>query len=296
MIRISDISMPLHYTDEALRRAAAKKLRTDAQKLQKLALVKRSVDARKKRDVRFVVTVDVETDGNEDKLLSRVRDSHVTKAPKRTYAILPHGTLSQRPVVVGFGPAGMFAGLLLARAGLRPIILERGGSVEERQTAVNTFWQTRKLNPSCNVQFGEGGAGTFSDGKLNTGTKDERIFFVLQTLCEHGAPEDILFDAKPHVGTDKLPRWVRQYTDRDIRFVFTSGGEFPENLSPYALIIHCGACMLGEREMQSRLRRAAEQCIPVTNYGIAIAQIHGILDRALRPFSALHAEWKKQQQ
>ena len=98
------------------------------------------------------------------------------------------------------------------------------------------------------------------------------------------------------IGTDKLPRWVRQYTGRDIRFVFTSGGEFPENLSPYALIIHCGACMLGEREMQSRLRRAAEQCIPVTNYGIAIAQIHGILDRALRPFSALHAEWKKQQQ
>ena len=141
MIRISDISMPLHYTDEALRRAVAKKLRTDAQKLKKLALVKRSVDARKKQDVRFVVTVDVETDGNEDKLLSRVRDSHVTKAPKRTYAIPPHGTLSQRPVVVGFGPAGMFAGLLLARAGLRPIILERGGSVEERQAAVNTFWQ-----------------------------------------------------------------------------------------------------------------------------------------------------------
>ena len=159
MIRISDISMPLHYTDEALRRAAAKKLRTDVQTLKKLALVKRSVDARKKQDVRFVVTVDVETDGNEDKLLSRVRDSHVTKAPKRTYAIPPHGTLSQRPVVVGFGPAGMFAGLLLARAGLRPIILERGGSVEERQAAVNTFWQMRKLNPSCNVQFGEGGAG-----------------------------------------------------------------------------------------------------------------------------------------
>ena len=98
------------------------------------------------------------------------------------------------------------------------------------------------------------------------------------------------------IGTEKLPRWVRQYTGRDIRFVFTSGGEFPENLSPYALIIHCGACMLGEREMQSRLRRAAEQCIPVTNYGIAIAQIHGILDRALRPFSALHAEWENQQQ
>ena len=155
MIRISDISMPLHYTDEALRRAAAKKLRTDVQKLKKLALVKRSVDARKKQDVRFVVTVDVEAE-NEAKLLSRVRDSHVTKALERAYEMPPHGTLPQRPVVVGFGPAGMFAGLLLARAGLRPIILERGGSVEERQAAVNAFWQTRKLDLSCNVQFGEG--------------------------------------------------------------------------------------------------------------------------------------------
>ena len=233
MIRISDISMPLHYTDEALRRAAAKKLHTDAQKLKKLALVKRSVDARKKQDVRFVVTVDVETDGNEDKLLSRARDSHVTKAPKRTYAIPPHGTLSQRPVVVGFGPAGMFAGLLLARAGLRPIILERGGSVEERQAAVNTFWQTRKLNPSCNVQFGEGGAGTFSDGKLNTGTKDERIFFVLQTLCEHGAPEDILFDAKPHVGTDKLPQTVRAIREE----IKSLGGEVRFNTQMTDLLV-----------------------------------------------------------
>ena len=233
MIRISDISMPLHYTDEALRRAAAKKLRTDVQTLITLALVKRSVDARKKQDVRFVVTVDVETDGNEDKLLSRVRDSHVTKAPKRTYAIPPHGTLSQRPVVVGFGPAGMFAGLLLARAGLRPIILERGGSVEERQAAVNTFWQMRKLNPSCNVQFGEGGAGTFSDGKLNTGTKDERIFFVLQTLCEHGAPEDIPFDAKPHVGTDKLPQTVRAIREE----IKSLGGEVRFNTQMTDLLV-----------------------------------------------------------
>ncbi len=97
------------------------------------------------------------------------------------------------------------------------------------------------------------------------------------------------------IGTEKLPRWVKQYTGKDLHFAFTSGGEFPEELSPYALIIHCGACMLNEREMQSRLRRAAEQSVPITNYGIAIAQIHGILDRALRPFSALHAEWKEQQ-
>lgn len=97
------------------------------------------------------------------------------------------------------------------------------------------------------------------------------------------------------IGTEKLPRWVKSYTGRDVNFAFTSGGEFPDDLSPYALVIHCGACMLNEREMQSRLCRAAEQSVPITNYGIAIAQMHGILDRALRPFSALHAEWSAQQ-
>ena len=97
------------------------------------------------------------------------------------------------------------------------------------------------------------------------------------------------------IGTEKLPRWVKSYTGRDVNFAFTSGGEFPDDLSPYALVIHCGACMLNEREMQSRLCRAAEQSVPITNYGIAIAQIHGILDRALQPFSVLHAEWSAQQ-
>lgn len=97
------------------------------------------------------------------------------------------------------------------------------------------------------------------------------------------------------IGTEKLPRWVKSYTGRNVNFAFTSGGEFPDDLSPYALVIHCGACMLNEREMQSRLCRAAEQSVPITNYGIAIAQMHGILDRALQPFSALHAEWSAQQ-
>lgn len=97
------------------------------------------------------------------------------------------------------------------------------------------------------------------------------------------------------IGTEKLPRWVKSYTGRDVNFAFTSGGEFLDDFSPYALVIHCGACMLNEREMQSRLCRAAEQSVPITNYGIAIAQMHGILDRALQPFSALHAEWSAQQ-
>lgn len=209
MIRIADLSMPLGYTGGDLRRAAAKKLRLAPEQLKGLTLVRRSVDARRKSDVKFIVTVDVQAAGSEEKLLSRLRDGRIRQAPTRSYAMPQAGALPLRPVVVGFGPAGMFAGLLLARAGLRPIIVERGGAVEDRQAAVQRFWQTRVLDGACNVQFGEGGAGTFSDGKLNTGTKDERIFFVLQTLAEHGAPEEILFDAKPHVGTDRLPQTVR---------------------------------------------------------------------------------------
>ena len=161
MIRISDISMPLHYTDEALRRAAAKNCVPMRRSSKNWHLSNALSMPEKSRTCALSLPWMWKRTATKTKLLSRVRDSHVTKAPKRTYAIPPHGTLSQRPVVVGFGPAGMFAGLLLARAGLRPIILERGGSVEERQAAVNTFWQMRKLNPSCNVQFGEGGAGTF---------------------------------------------------------------------------------------------------------------------------------------
>ena len=275
MIRISDISMPLHYTDEALRRAAAKKLRTDVQTLKKLALVKRSVDARKKQDVRFVVTVDVETDGNEDKLLSRVRDSHVTKAPKRTYAIPPHGTLSQRPVVVGFGPAGMFAGLLLARAGLRPIILERGGSVEERQAAVNTFWQMRKLNPSCNVQFGEGGAGTFSDGKLNTGVKNERIGWILEQFAGAGASADILYDAKPHIGTDELVTVVQNLRETIIRY----GGEVRFGVKVTGLVTEDGR-VTGVRAAQG----GEAAVIPASCVLLAIG--HSARDT----FEALHAQ------
>ena len=209
MIRIADLSMPLGYTGSDLRRAAAKKLRLAPEQLKGLTLVRRSVDARRKSDVKFIVTVDVQAAGSEDKLLSRLRDGRIRQAPVRSYEMPRAGALSLRPVVVGFGPAGMFAGLLLARAGLRPIIVERGGAVEDRQAAVQRFWRTRALDGECNVQFGEGGAGTFSDGKLNTGTKDERIFYVLQTLAEHGAPEEILFDAKPHVGTDRLPQTVR---------------------------------------------------------------------------------------
>ena len=175
--------------------------------------------------------------GSEDKLLARLRDSRVRPAPDRSYKMPKAGALPLRPVVVGFGPAGMFAGLLLARAGLRPIVVERGGAVEDRQNAVQRFWQDRALDSECNVQFGEGGAGTFSDGKLNTGTKDERIFFVLQTLAEHGAPEEILFEAKPHIGTDRLPQTVRAIREEIRRL----GGEVRFNTKMEDLLVRDGA-------------------------------------------------------
>lgn len=237
MIRIADIPMALGYTGDTLRAAAAKKLRMEPSKLQSVALVKKSVDARRKNDVKFIVTVDVQIEGSEDKCLSRLRDSKIRKAPDRTYAMPKAGRLRCRPVVVGFGPAGMFAGLLLARAGLCPIILERGGAVEDRQKSVAAFWKSRSLNTESNVQFGEGGAGTFSDGKLNTGTKDERIFFVLQTLVEHGAPEEILFEAKPHVGTDKLPQTVRAIREE----IKSLGGAVRFNTKMTDLLVRDGA-------------------------------------------------------
>ncbi|MBP3704789.1 MAG: hypothetical protein J6I98_04560, partial [Clostridia bacterium] len=236
MIRIADIPMALDHSGAALRSAAAKKLRLDAAKLKSVTIVKKSVDARKKNDVKFIVTVDVQIDGNEDRLLSRLRDGKIRKAPDRSYAMPKAGKLSQRPVVIGFGPAGMFAGLLLARAGLCPIIAERGGAVEDRQRAVQDFWKNRVLKTESNVQFGEGGAGTFSDGKLNTGTKDERIFFVLQTLVEHGAPEEILFEAKPHVGTDRLPQTVRAIREE----IISLGGEVRFNTKMTDMLVKDG--------------------------------------------------------
>ena len=246
MIRIADIPMVQGYTGAQLRAAAAKKLRLDAKKLRTVSVVKQSIDARKKNDVKFIVTVDVETDGSEERLLSKLRDGKVRPAPDRTYHMPAYGKLRERPVVVGFGPAGMFAGLLLARAGMCPIILERGGSVEERTQAVQNFWKERVRHTESNVQFGEGGAGTFSDGKLNTGTKDERIFFVLKTLVEHGAPEDILFDAKPHVGTDRLPQTVRAIREEiislggDVRFNTKMTDLLVKENAVYGVKLECG--------------------------------------------------------
>lgn len=209
MLKLTGVPVKLGFTQADLRKAAAKRLRVPERALHEVRLAKKSVDARKKEDVRFVCTLEAEVDG-EDKLLARLRDNRVQKGAAYHYE-LPRGErLPQRPVVVGLGPAGLFAGLVLAQCGQQPLVLERGLPVEEREKSVQAFWQRRSLDPESNVQFGEGGAGAFSDGKLTTGTGDARIRKVLEELAKAGAPGEILTDAKPHIGTDRLPGVVRR--------------------------------------------------------------------------------------
>lgn len=161
-------------------------------------------------------------DGDEDEILRHVSAPRAFRTEEYVYQAPEARRNSKfRPVVVGFGPAGMFAGLILAKAGYRPLILERGGDVDSRTRDVEIFWRERILDTESNVQFGEGGAGTFSDGKLTTGIKDPRCREVFLELCRCGAPEEILYDGKPHIGTDKLGEVVKNLRHKIIDF----GGE-----------------------------------------------------------------------
>ena len=186
-------------------------------------IVKESIDARDKANIRMVYSVDFTL--KPDPGLKANPSIGLESAPDMSYreaVSAPNaGRLSHRPVIVGFGPAGMFAGLILARAGYRPVILERGQDVDRRTAAVEHFWETGELDTESNVQFGEGGAGTFSDGKLTTGIKDPRIRKVLEELAAAGGPEDILYRQKPHIGTDVLRNVVKTIRNEIIKL----GGE-----------------------------------------------------------------------
>lgn len=218
MIRAGGIKVPLDFDFSQLEAFCARKLRIGAEHLKNVQLVKKSVDARKKADVHFIISVDIESDC-EDKLLKM--NKNAVRVEPYSYKVRKIAESTVRPVVIGFGPAGMFAALVLAMAGVRPIVLERGADVDTRCEAVDKFRSEGILDPECNVQFGEGGAGTFSDGKLTTGIKDRRIRFILEMFVEFGAPDEILYMAKPHIGTDKLRAVVKNLRKR----VISLGGE-----------------------------------------------------------------------
>lgn len=204
MIRINDIYLPLDYNDERLARSAANTVGCKADELRAVKLVKRSVDARKKHDVHFIASVEAELK-DEQRILRRLPPNKAAAVTEQPYIQpLAEDISGEPPVVVGFGPAGMFAALTLAGAGLKPLVLERGADCDSRIAAIEKFRNERILDENNNVQFGEGGAGAFSDGKLTTGIRDPRIRHVFRTFVEFGAPSEIMWQAKPHIGTDKL--------------------------------------------------------------------------------------------
>ena len=221
-IRINNINLSLDDDEKVLEKKVCKKLKISNDQIGKLIIVKKSIDARKKNDIKFTYCVDVICD-KEKKILSRIHDKDVKFEEIKEREPITSGDLElkSRPVVVGFGPAGIFAALTLAREGYKPVVYERGEDVDKRTETVDKFWKTGELNLESNVQFGEGGAGTFSDGKLTTRIKDFRCSFVLDELIKGGAPSEIKYESKAHVGTDLLKGVVKNIREE----IKSLGGE-----------------------------------------------------------------------
>jgi uncharacterized FAD-dependent dehydrogenase len=228
MIRLQ-VKLRIKHGEAELKAAIAKELHLRAEEFN-FEIAKRSLDARDKKDILWIYTIDAElkNKATEEKCIKASRGK-ITQTVKNIYAFVSSGKekMNHRPVVVGCGPAGLFAAYLLAEQGYRPLVLERGEDVDSRQKTVESFWAGNRLNPNSNVQFGEGGAGTFSDGKLNTGVKDPmgRIGFVLDTFVKYGADPEIRYSNKPHVGTDRLKKVVKGMREAAIK----NGAEFRFN-------------------------------------------------------------------
>lgn len=220
MILVNNINLPLNTNFDDLKPIIAKYLKVSISDISDVKLYRKSVDARHKNDVHFCCSVLVTLKTKENVILKIFKNASIYSEKKYNWK-KAEKTSQHPPVIVGFGPAGMFATLTLARAGLKPIIIERGSCVEKRTKAVQSFFEGGTIDTECNVQFGEGGAGTFSDGKLTTGIKNPRCRVVLKTLVEKGAQDKILTDAKPHIGTDVLVDVVRNIRNE----IISLGGE-----------------------------------------------------------------------
>lgn len=228
MLRIQNIKVPIEKAKnkEEERRAILdqiiKKTGSQRDQIRNVSIYRKSIDARKKNEIFFVYACDFES-GQEDRLLKKARKLSLIRTPDMSYQEVISGDEKpvNRPIIVGSGPAGLFAGLFLARRGYRPVLLERGDDVDTRTRKIERFWQEGILDPESNVQFGEGGAGTFSDGKLTTLINDRRCRNIIEEFIEAGAPEDILYKSKPHIGTDILRTTVKNLRKK----IIALGGE-----------------------------------------------------------------------
>ncbi|QJW45507.1 hypothetical protein HA075_06405 [bacterium BFN5] len=219
MLRITNLRVSID-DPSAMAKLAAKRLKLPPQAVLEVVIIRKALDARRKNNINFVYSIDVEVAVPEGQILSRLRgDKDVTVVGDYVSQPIVFGQmpLESQPVVVGLGPAGMLAALTLAQRGYRPIVLERGRDVDQRTQDIHQFWQTGQFNALSNVQFGEGGAGTFSDGKLTTRVHDPRMREVLNLLVEAGAPPEIKYLHKPHIGTDKLRQVVKNIRQRIIK-------------------------------------------------------------------------------
>lgn len=221
-LRINNISLQLEEDISLLSKKVAKKLKINESHIKNIKIIKESLDARKKNQIKFNYALDVEVE-NEKSIIKKIKDNDVKLNEDEYTQEIPFGTekLSTRPVVVGLGPAGLFAALTLAEKGYKPLVIERGEDVDARSKSVDLFWQKGILNVESNVQFGEGGAGSFSDGKLTTRIKDKRCDYVLRELVNGGAPEEITYVGKPHIGTDLLKDVVKNIREK----IKSLGGE-----------------------------------------------------------------------
>ena len=228
MIRLTEIKLPLNHAPEDLTTAITTKLKISAEQMASFVMFKRGYDARNKRNIQLIYTLDItltDSDLTNDLLVQFESDNHVKATPDTSYKYVGEAPkyLTERPVVIGFGPCGLMAGLTLAQMGFKPIIIERGNEVRQRTKDTFGFWRQRKLNTESNVQFGEGGAGTFSDGKLYSQVKDPNHYGrkVMTEFVKAGAPDEILFVSKPHIGTYKLVTMVEKMRAEIIKL----GGE-----------------------------------------------------------------------